>query len=161
MSKEIWISAETLTSCAHGRATKEKVSMRGAFCRGDTFTIINPVSSQDTFMEIIFISQAFWRLYVFLIHVQTGLRLKCLTRAKIRALLCPAMPSSYKQPHISPFDCWPCQVQRSHGWRSLLSLGQSLCSRPCTRGQPQSRWKVPAWAMAMNHGSHMCCIGLK
>lgn len=144
-----------LTPLAHDRETRERLSMRDAFCGGVIFTTTNLSYSQKTAMEIIFIPQVFQRLYVSLIHtIRLGWD---------QIVWCEPKPVHYSgTPHqylmgsdrVSPFDCWPCQVQCWHGWRSLLSLGQSLCSLHLW-----SCWKVPAWEPAMIHGS--CHIGRK
>lgn len=109
--------------------------MGDAFCGGVIFTIINLSNSQKTAMEIIFIPQVFQRLYVSLIYT-IRLGWDQIVRCEPKPVHCSGTPCQHPtgSDRVSPFDCWPCQVQCWRDWRSLLSLGQSLCSHPCTCG---------------------------
>lgn len=131
--------------------TRERLSMRDAFYGGVIFTIINLSNDQKTAMEIIFIAQIFRRLYVSLIHT-IRLGWDQIVWCKPKPLHCSGMPCQHLtgRAHVSPFDCWHCPAPCWHGWRSLLSLGQSLCSHPCPCGSDgKCLLGSQLWSMAL------------
>lgn len=122
-----------LTPLAHDKETRERLSMRDAFCGGVIFTTTNLSNSQKTAMEIIFIPQVFWRLYVSLIHtIRLGWDQTVWCEAK--PVHCSGMPCQHQtgSDRVSPFDCWPCQVQCWHGWSPCSHWDNP--SVPCTCG---------------------------
>lgn len=101
--------------------------MRDAFCGGVIFAITNLSNSQKTAMEIIFIPQVFQRLYVSLIHT-IRLGWDQIVWCEPKPVHCSGTPCQHPtgSDRVSPFDCWPCQVQYWHCWRYPCSPWDKL-----------------------------------